>query len=301
MDLRWDIFGTLSTREQAALLLIALVVLSFIVVPGLRRSLHGAFRPLMAAAFAPQILFVFGVLAIWCCGWVYLAYELGVWQVSQAKDTLVILVGFGFPFLMWAVTKAGSGVAIARHTFTKVIGGVALVVYVIGLWPFPLWAELVSQAFAAFLVMLRAVAQRQDNGRAVVRLCSFFLMALGAASILWAVVHGVEALPRLDPLAVGRDFALTLRLPLVCIPYVYFVAYYAACEQIAVRKRAMTGRRVRLRVWLALLLGFRARYGSARQFYAERTRLPPARTFRGTVALIKERRSTNSGARGLGS
>jgi hypothetical protein len=290
MDLRWDTFGTLSAREQATLILIGLVVVTYAAVPTLRRSVRGMVRPVLAALFTPRIVLVFGSLVLWCGGWVLLAQQIGAWQVTEAKDTLVIVMGFGFPFLMWAILKADSGAAIARHTVAEVVSAVALVVYVIGLWPFPLWAELITQAFAAFLVMLRATAEHQDDGRAVSRLCTFLLFALGAASVLWAAVHGVEAIPSLDPLAAGRDFALTLWVPLVIVPYVYVVAYVSACEQIVSRERAMTDKKIGLRVWFAIAVGFRARYGLARQFHAQRAHLPPERTFRGIVASINAAR-----------
>lgn len=104
----------LNNRELASVILIALPVVLAMVLPKWRDVVLPALRSAARSLFKWAVLHVFGLLIVWVALWVWLAWLLGIWQLELLKDTVVIVVGVGFPLLFKSI-GAKSGVEILDH------------------------------------------------------------------------------------------------------------------------------------------------------------------------------------------
>lgn len=256
-------------------------------VPKLRRSVGPAFGGVLEAALKPRIVLVYASLVAWSAACVFVGWSVGLWVPALLKDTVIIVLAFGFPMMFHAI-QISSGGALLKRVIRVSIDGTALLVFYLNLASFPLWAELIIQPVVTLLVLLNFVAAREERSRKLVPFFSILLTAALLGSLAWTTTTVITNWEQTEWSAVFVAFLLTLWLPAFLIPFFYVVAFAAHAESTLTRLRFLArGKQVPLRVHIAFVLGLRFSVELAGKFKGRYNGLSTERTFRGAARFMR--------------
>lgn len=221
-----DLFNA---RELATLFWMG--VLLFWIVS--RPSYWSSIRNLIKAAFARQLT-VFYILMI-----IYLAIVIEIlvwfyfWKLTDLKLTII-----------WFFT---SGLAMAfryaqerDHNFVgKILGEqvaiIAIIEFVVNLYSFSIWVELITIPLITFVVVMDTVAGFDEKHRAAKKLFSGVLVAYGLMVFMFTLAGIVRNSDQYITIASYKEFLLPIILTAAFLPFVYLAALYSTYEQIFLR------------------------------------------------------------------
>lgn len=279
----------LTSREMASLILLGAFIIVVIAVPKTRRSIVPHVRDILRTIFTPgSLLTLWGLFLLWCTGWITLATVLGAWNIGLLKDSLLIVFTIGFPLLFRAI-HAKSGTAIVRQIGSETVALSTLLLFYLNLEPFPLWAELICQPVVTFLVVLQLVAARREDSK---RLLGCLGVLIGLASIgliVWATAQFFVNASTRDWGGTLLELAVSIWLPVVMFPFLYFASFYAAAQTITRRLRRIYKPPALRRVTIAVVLGLHLRLRWASAFRPPyEWPLREAKSFREAVGLMRD-------------
>src|SRR5699024_2335179 len=249
----------LNNRELASVILIALLVVLAMVFPKWRGIVFPALGSVACSLFKWAVLRVFGLFAVWAALWVWLAWLLGIWHMEVLKDTVVIVVGVGFPLLFKSI-EAKSGVEILDHVRRETLTLSTLFLFYLNLESLPLWGELIAQPVIFLLAAMTAFAQRDEKGQRVLGCFSIPLVLIGLGLLAWTTAQTLNKWDELVWPDLLAPLALSVWLPFAMFPYLYAVAFYAATEVI-LKRLLWTNEEMPLRARLGVSAGL---HGSVR-------------------------------------
>lgn len=251
----------LNSRETATAVIIAAVVLAVLLHEHSRRGVPDVVR----AAVRWRLLVLWAVYAGYSVLVVRAANLMHAWDASMLKDTVLVVAGTGLP-LLFSASRLREGPEFVRSTARRTIGVSALVGLYVNLAAFSFWVELPLQLLIIAVGLLDVVAARMPNTRSVRRVFRTFTSVAGVA-VLWHTTNVVIGWTDDEWIATGRVALMTVWFVAALLPFVYGVAYWMRCGQIAsfLRLQNPGNRRPPLRVWLAIVVELR---GSVRLAHA---------------------------------
>ncbi|MDZ4316914.1 MAG: hypothetical protein U0989_19380, partial [Azonexus sp.] len=130
----------LNNREIAIALWITAIAI-YIFSSSKMKDIRKSFKGLISAFFARQIISVLILMIIYMGIFVYFMSEANLWNAEQIKNTVfwVVAVGLMSLFKLESIKKDKS---FFKHSVIDNLKILAVIQFVIGIYTFPLWAEL---------------------------------------------------------------------------------------------------------------------------------------------------------------
>lgn len=276
----------LNNRELASVILIALLVVLAMVLPKWRGIVFPALGSVACSLFKWAVLRVFGLFVVWAALWVWLAWLLGIWHMELLKDTVVIVVGVGFPLLFKSI-EAKSGVEILDHVRRETLTLSTLFLFYLNLESLPLWGELIAQPVIFLLAAMTAFAQRDEKGQRVLGCLSIPLVLIGLGLLAWTTAQTLNKWDELVWPDLLAPLALSVWLPFAMFPYLYAVAFYAATEVI-LKRLLWTNEEIPLRARLGISAGLHGSVRWAKELTGRYNHVARATTFRGALSEMRD-------------
>ena len=252
----------MTNREIATLILIGLVIVWALTRADVRKSFREVIRALFNRSIVTMLLLylAYSGLVVW------LALLVGAWSMDLLKDTILIALTVGFP-MVFNATSISDGGSLTRKTVRDVLGLSAILVFYVNLTSLSIIGELVIQTVASFAVMMSVFAKHQGGKSLVIaRFMDGLLVVIGLFLLAVTTAELVNGWPNIEELAgIGFTLAMSIWLPLGLLPFIYVLAFYAACESLFVALKFFNDRKTpRWKARMAILLGFRGsvRYAS---------------------------------------
>lgn len=210
--------------RDAALLSWVAVLLVWVIRGMLRRSSVGDAAIGVVRAFAAVKVWtlVLGIM-LWLTAIVYLAAQVGLWDMRLIKDTVVIVVVGGLTAGFKALDHT-KGKSDWRTHVRSLVTLVVVVQWVSNLEPFPYVVELALVPLAVLLGGMQAVASGSEEYRSARGFINGLIMTLGLAILSWSAYRVVTSIGTANWDKIGKSFALAFWLPAALVPAVYLVA-----------------------------------------------------------------------------
>lgn len=246
----------LSNREWALLFWGAVFLVWILSRSSTRSSGAGVLR----TAFNRKILVPFLVMIAWVGLEVWLATKIVHWNADLSKGVVVWFVTAG-ALLFGGFSEASENPRFFLSKAVEILAWPALIEFYLELYHLPILAEILLQPFVALLVVVPIVAAGDKKLRSA-KGCSETLLALvGLALLAYVTVQTICGWEAIDKSDLFLEFALPVGLTVGVLPFIFFLAVYAAYEMVIIRMefRADIGhvRRVRNRLIVVLSLGVR--------------------------------------------
>ncbi len=247
MSVWTDIQAIFNNREIALLLWLAVIVLA-VLLSKLRKSLI----PIVKILTSKMFLIIFSLIGAYLFGIILLLKNLQVWQTSNLKDVLIWLFTVGL-ILVFKINDAKSN-AYFKGIFFSAIKWTIVLEFVVNLYSFSLFTEIIILPVLVFLALTQAVADMDEKHKIVSR---FLQNIIGFAGLsifsysLYKTVINFDAVLTFQNLI---SFLLPSTITILFIPFVYFLALYSTYESYFVHLDFMTIKKDKVKETKKLIL-----------------------------------------------
>lgn len=255
--------GAILTNREIAALVILLGLVAFLLTRSNRSDILGSVGGVLRLLGKPSLLVPLLGYAAWIAAGVAGAAQVGLWDSSLLKTTILWLLLSGFALVIRlndAIEKPG----FFRIALITTVGVAAVVEFLSALKSFPLWLELPAQFLGVLLAGVAVVAAREPEHAPVRKLANGYVIIFGFSAVIWSTAHLVADWSNLDLGRIFREFLVPIWLTAVALVYVYGFAILAAYQGFFRRMRIWNRDDPLLRQRLAVTVRANGRLGRLR-------------------------------------
>lgn len=274
----------LTSRETASLILLGAVFLAIALVPTVRRQLGPAIGDLIRAGLLRPLLVVYMLVVLVTSASTALAWKIGIWDWSLAKDAVIITAAVVLP-MTFRSFNFKSGRDLSLTLIRETIGLAALLAFYLDSTPLPLLGELIVQPIITFVAILRIVADANPTYAPTSRIYSGILVIIGMSLIVWSTVTYFSG--SLDWWGLSKSLLFSFWVPLSLLPFFYVFGFYALTDKIRARFRAIR-RPFAPRLMLAFMVGTRLRMSLLTNFNGRYNNVAEASGFRDGLRRMRD-------------
>lgn len=187
------------------------------------------------AFFQRKIVTVVLILGVYVSGITYLLARLGIWNLQDhLKDTIVwtIMIAFAMVVKVASISRLDG---FFRAVVKDVIRFTILLEFIVGLYPFNLFVELILIPVFVMLGAIKSFAENKPDHARLAKAVEWIIAILGMV-ILFHAVRGViseaESLLNIQTLV---DLLLPSILTILSLPFVYLIALLFIYENVFMR------------------------------------------------------------------
>lgn len=215
-------FDIFNTRETALFVWSALFLAVLLWKAGTRRALTSLLMTLVRAKALHQY---WAITLLWITCEVLVLQWAGLWSLDHLKAT--IFWAMAVPMTAtWRIHQLSQKekyfVAALRDTFALTV----LVEFLVGFYPFPLWAELLIVPLAFGLTLLFEFGKTMDGVEPATKLFGWLLAAFGTFLLGHAALSAFADAQALFSFETLSDFVGPILLTVLFLPYLYGVAVF---------------------------------------------------------------------------
>ncbi|MBB4114382.1 hypothetical protein FHT80_003733 [Rhizobium sp. BK226] len=234
----------LNTREIATLIWLGIVVAILLVMPTMRQSLGGLLR----AFTQRKILQVLAFFALYVGAMIWFLHAVCIWDWDQLKNTIV----WTFSVALIAVLRGNKfpdEPGYFRRWITENFQLLAFIQFLVTLYTYPLWVELLVIPLVTLLTGMIAVGDRDPKTKQAVFVLTNILALFMLGFFGLALVMTVEDFWNYATIQTWRDFYTPIVLTLLFLPFIFvlyvlmsyesaFVGLYFSIEDTKLRRSA---------------------------------------------------------------
>lgn len=271
--------GNLLNSREIAVVIWILILAAYVLS---RKGTRASARNVVRSALSPNLLMIFALFALWGLAVIFLAWEMGIWDWSLLKDTIIVWLGVCLPVLGASISKENMD-QLFRLVFAETLAFTALLSFFVGIETMPLLLEFLLIP----VVTLLAMASSGGLGSAGVRrLGQLGLTVVGLGLIGWTVVSLIVNWAELDLPELLRQFLVAIWLPLAYLPFNYVVSMYAGLESVLKRQSALY-ESMPATAKLGMIAGFRLNPRWVKSFRGRYNRVFRVTTFREALGAMR--------------
>ena len=223
-------------RELATAILLIGFVICGLTIRGARERIPDIVRSAAPLAGLLALYLATASLTLWA------AWSAGLWTADLWWSTTIVVLGLGVGLVSKAI-----GARSTRALWDSIAGTTVASAVFIGLYAnlvaFPLIVELVLQALGALALMLRVVADYQDQ-KPVRRLADMVLATIGLALLARTTTVLARGMPGDEWVGLLKQLLLSIWFPFALVPLLYLLSYFSTVELAVVNVRVVASRRI---------------------------------------------------------
>lgn len=247
MNVLIDIQAIFNNREIALLFWIALIVLA-VLLSKLRKSLV----PILKILTGKMFLTIFSLIGAYLYGIILLLKNLEVWQTSNLKDVLFWLFSVGL-VLVFKINDAKSN-AYFKGIFLSAIKWTILLEFIVNLYSFSLFKEIIILPILVFLVMTQAVVEMVEKHKVVSTFLQNVIAIAGLTIFSYSLYKTFVSFDDVLTFQNLVSFLLPSTITVLFIPFVYFLALYSTYESYFIHLDFMTVKKDKVKETKKLIL-----------------------------------------------
>lgn len=225
-NLQISIFEIFNTRELAYLIWGTVVFCVFLFVKSLRRDFLPVLKSLVDRHFLRVYFFTILYISL-CC---FTISRIGLWDFSLIKDTIVWGIFAALP-MMYNIMQAKNLKRYFGSTLKDLFQITIVLEFVLGLYTFSLWAELLIVPITLMLGTLIAFSGQDEKNHKVTKLFKWISAALGLFLIAEVIGHIIGHFTEYWRISYFKQFLLPLTLAVMFVPFLYLLVCFARFEE----------------------------------------------------------------------
>jgi len=224
----------LNNREIALIAWVLVLVVGVLVWRDTRESVLNMLKIVASPNMAIPLLTMIAYVSLVLAG----AYKVGAWDFSLLKTTLFWFFGAAL-VMFFTANETTRNDGYFRKVVTRNLQFAVVLEFIVNLYVFNIFVELVLLPVLAFIAMLAAVADTKPEYKPVRTLTNIVTTGFGIYLLGYAIVQIVGDFRGFATLRNVNEFMLPIMLTLVLLPYLYALALYMAYELLFTRIRIL--------------------------------------------------------------
>lgn len=241
--------STVNTREAATAFWLVVVMAIVVFHRSTRPSAIGLLKDLAK----PVLLAPLAIAALYAGAEIWALQHVGLWSAINLKTTILWLVTFAFVTMFEVATAKDRRASLGKIT-GDVVSVTAVLVFITGLYTFPLIVELIALPLVTVIALTGEVAKHRPEHAAVARLIGCMTAAIGFSYFGFSLLKTVEQWQNAATWTTVSEFVIPLLLSLGFLPFLYgwrtYVAYNSMFTTISIF--GIESRLVPYARWLAI-------------------------------------------------
>lgn len=221
-----------NNREIALLFWLGIIVISIFLLPKLR-DVRKSVKPLIASFFQWKLQVVLLFMLSYILVVVYFLTRWGLWDFSQLKNTIVWTLSIGF-LSIFQVMSIKKKTRFFKRLILDNLKFIAILEFVIGLYAFSIYVELVLLPILTFVGLMVAYAGRNEKYRQVETVLNGFLALFGLFLLANAIYRAITDTDSVLNQQNFYDFVTPPFLTLLYLPFLFALLVFASYENILV-------------------------------------------------------------------
>ena len=222
-------FSELNNRELS--IIIWIMIFSIWVLT--QKKVRAASVPLIKAFFAKKLVYGYLLMLLYIAIIIYPFYFIGIWGFFWIKNTILWIICIAFVMLM-QFSKATNDNYFKNSVRNNLKILIALE-FIINLYIFNLWIELILVPFSALIGGMIAIAETDEQYKSVKKLLNFVLSFMGIVFVVYALYKVSTDFGNFASKKNLIDFCLPILLSVMFLPFVYLIALYSNYETLFLR------------------------------------------------------------------
>ncbi|KFK96452.1 MULTISPECIES: hypothetical protein [unclassified Serratia (in: enterobacteria)] len=223
-------------NREIAIALWVLAISVYIFSSSKMVAARNAFQSVLAALFVRQIMSVLCLMVVYMAIVIYWLSELGLWNFGQLKNTLFWCVSVGFMSL-FKLEKIKKDKLFFKRSVLDNLKLLAILQFVVGVYTFSLWVEVLLVPVLALLGAMLAIAETDRKHHQVKVFLEYCLASFGVVLIFYTLYMLMTDFGEFGQEKTAYDFFIPPLLTLFYLPFVFFMLVYSTYEQSFVRLR----------------------------------------------------------------
>lgn len=225
-----DIFNNREIAIALWLLAISIYIFSTSKMAEVRIS----FSNLLSSFFVKQIMTILGLMLSYMAIVVYALAEVDLWNVEQLKNTVFWCASVGFMslFKLESIKKDKS---FFKHSVIDNLKLLATLQFIVGVYTFSLWIEVLLAPALAFIGGMLAIAGTDKKYHQVKVLLENCLSLFGVILIGYTLYMLITNFGAFGKEKTVYDFFIPPLLTLFYLPFVFTMLLYSTYEQVFIR------------------------------------------------------------------
>ncbi len=233
MNIWTDIQAIFNNREIALLLWISFVVL-IVLFTKARKSLV----PIIQILTKKMFLIIFSLIGTYLFAIILVLKIFRVWEYANLKDVLFWLFSVGF-ILIFKINDAKGNTYFKGIFFSAIKWTIALE-FVVNLYSFSLFTEIIIFPVLFFLVATQAVADLDEKHKDISKFLQNVITIIGLVIFSYSLYKTITNFDDVLSFKTLVAFLLPSTITIFFIPFLYFLALYISYESYFIRLDFMT-------------------------------------------------------------
>ncbi|HAS6253691.1 TPA: hypothetical protein RQL13_004508 [Vibrio vulnificus] len=197
-------------------------------------EVRSACSKLRQTFFVSQVISVLGLMIAYMVIVISVLSELALWNVDQIKNTVFWCFSTGF-LSLFEIEKLKKDRSHFRQLVVDNLQLLAIFQFVVGVYTFSLWIEVILVPVLAFIGMLLAVAKTDEKYYQVKKVMEYFLLIFGVVLVCYTLYMLVTNFGEFGKEKTVYDFITPPLLTLCYLPFIYMLLVYTTYEQVFTR------------------------------------------------------------------
>jgi hypothetical protein len=214
-----------NSRELAILTL----VLAGVIVVLFFKQPRSILKDFLKLAFSLLKMRLYLVMLLYMAAWVFLFYQLDLWEPALLKDTIKWLL-FAATVTFFHIKKFQEDKKEYIKVFKEVFTGSVLLEFFTDKFTLSYWAELLLLPGITFIVLLRTLTEKEKKFQSVDKVFQRLLMVVGLLFLGHLVLQGIEDFHSWFNKESLKEFLLPVVLSVLLMPYIFALSVYMTYE-----------------------------------------------------------------------
>jgi len=221
-----NIIDSISNRDWAILFWMLVVALCSLLSASVRASVANILKMI----FWSKLTAYFAVVAVYTMGIAYFLWQKELWDSSQLKNTILWYFTVGAASLFEITNKEKSNYF--KSALIDVLGITAIVQFIIGIYNFSFFMELLFVPIAFLFGSMLVISKRDTKYVAVRKLLNTLMVIAGLFLISYAIYHIVSDFKGFANEGTLNDFLIPALFSFLYVPVLYLVSIVVTHEDL---------------------------------------------------------------------
>ena len=224
-----NFFSELNNRELS----IIICVVIFSVWTLTQKKVRAASVSLIKAFFAKKLVYGYLLMLLYIAMIIYPFYFFGIWGFHWITNTILWIICVAFVMLM-QFSKA-TDENYFKNSVRDNLKILIVLEFIINLYVFSLWIELIIVPFSALIGGMIAIAETDEQYKTVKKLLDFVLSFMGIVFVVYALYKASTDFGNFVSKQNLIDVSLPIIFTIMFLPFVYLTALYSNYETLFLR------------------------------------------------------------------
>ena len=229
-------------NSEIAFVFWLIVISIFFLSSSKMTKIRNSFKRMLAGLFVRQIISVLFLMVTYMVIIIYWLSELDLWNIEQLKNTVFWCISVGFMSL-FQLEKFKMDKSFFKKSVIDNFKLLAIIQFIIGVYTFSLWIEILIVPFLALIITMLAIAEAEKKYYQLKVFLEYSLSLFGVALIVYTLYMLITNFGEFGKEKTLYDFFVPPLLTLCYLPFVFFMLVYTTYQQVFITLKFATKNR----------------------------------------------------------